>query len=72
VIVPRLRRVYEWSAHELGAPGLLGCFRDGSMTYAWPFEERSVWHPRRSVTLQMAHRMLPPERGARRDGDLPS
>jgi hypothetical protein len=72
VIAPRLQQVYEWSAHELGAPGLLDCIRDGSMTYAWPFEERSVWHPRRSVTLQLAHRMLPPERRARRNGNLPS
>ena len=72
VIVPRLQQLYEWSAHELGAPGLLDCIRDGSMTYAWPFEERGVWHPRRSITLQMAGRMLPPERRARRDGDLPS
>ena len=60
------RVVYEWSAHELGAPGLLDCIRDGSMTYAWPFEERSVWHPGKSVTLQLAHRMLPPEHRARR------
>jgi hypothetical protein len=72
VIAPRLQQLYQWSAHELGAPGLLDCIRDGSMTYAWPFEERGVWRPRKSVTLQMAHRMLPPERRARRRGDLPS
>jgi hypothetical protein len=35
------------------------------MTYAWPFEERDVWRPRRSIVLQLAHRALPPERGAR-------
>jgi hypothetical protein len=72
VIVPRLQQPYEWSAHELGAPGLLDCIRDGNMTYAWPFEERGVWRPRRSVILQMARRVLPPERRARRNGDLPS
>ena len=66
VIVPRLQRLYQWSAHELGAPGLLDCIHDGSMTYAWPLEDRSVWHPRRSVTLQLARRMLPPDRRARR------
>jgi hypothetical protein len=65
VIVPRLRQLFEWSAREVGAPGLLECTRDGAMTYAWPFEERDVWRPRRSFVLQMAHRALPPERRAR-------
>ena len=41
VIGPRLQQLYEWSAHELGAPGLLDCVRDGALTYAWPFEERA-------------------------------
>jgi hypothetical protein len=65
VIVPRLQHLFEWSAHELSAPGLLDCTHDGAMTYAWPFEERGVWRPRRSLILQMAHRALPPERWAR-------
>ena len=43
VIVPRLQRVYEWSAVELGEPRLLELVRDGSPIYAWPFEERHVW-----------------------------
>ena len=43
VIVPRLQRVYEWSAEELGEPRLLEFVRDGSPIYAWPFEERYVW-----------------------------
>jgi hypothetical protein len=45
VIVPRLQRVYEWSARELGEPRLLELVRDGSPIYAWPFEERYVWSP---------------------------
>jgi hypothetical protein len=61
VIVPRLERLYEWSARELGAPGLLDYIRDGSMTYAWPFEERDVWRPKLSLPLAMARRVLPPE-----------
>jgi hypothetical protein len=48
VIVPRLQRVYEWSAQELGEPRLLGLVRDGNPIYAWPFEERHVWHARSS------------------------
>ncbi len=43
VIVPRLQRLYEWSAAELGEPRLLELNRDGSPIYAWPFEERHVW-----------------------------
>jgi hypothetical protein len=70
VIVPRLQQLYEWSAHELSAPGLLDCTRDGALTYAWPFADRSVWRPRKSLILQAARRALPPERRDRRDGDL--
>jgi hypothetical protein len=63
VIVPRLQQLYEWSAHELAAPGLLDCVRDGALTYAWSYEDRSVWQqPSRSFVLQLAQRALPPER----------
>jgi hypothetical protein len=44
VIVPRLQRLYEWSAEELGEPRLLELVRDGNPIYAWPFEQRHVWH----------------------------
>jgi hypothetical protein len=64
LIQPRLRQLYVWSAHELGAPGLLSCLRDGAMTYAWPFERRDVWRPGTSVAVRAARRALPPERGA--------
>lgn len=43
VIVPRLQRLYEWSARELGDARLLDLVRDGSPVYAWPFEQRQVW-----------------------------
>ena len=43
VIVPRLQRLYEWSADELAEPRLLELVREGSPIYAWPFEERHVW-----------------------------
>jgi hypothetical protein len=46
VIVPRLQRLYEWSADELADPRLCGLVRDGSPIYAWPFEERHVWRAR--------------------------
>ena len=55
VIVPRLQRVYEWSAAELGEPRLLELVRDGNPIYAWPFEERHVW---RSPDLPLMARIL--------------
>lgn len=55
VILPRSQRLYEWSAHELDAPGLLGLVRDGNPIYAWPFEQRSVW---RSPQMPFAARLL--------------
>jgi hypothetical protein len=68
VIVPRLRQLYEWSAHELSTPRLLDCTGDGSLTYAWPYEARDVVarvSERDQLVLQMAHRARPPERPAR-------
>jgi hypothetical protein len=69
VILPRLQQLYEWSAHELAAPGLLDCVRDGALTYAWSFEDRGIWQPSQSFILQMAQRALPPERRARGRGE---
>jgi hypothetical protein len=43
VIAPRLQRLYEWSAEELGESRLLGLVREGSPIYAWPYEKRHVW-----------------------------
>jgi hypothetical protein len=62
VIAPRLQQLYEWSAHELGAPGLAECVRDGALTYAWAFEDRAVWQPPSSFMVRMTHRALPPAR----------
>jgi hypothetical protein len=45
VIVPRLQRLYEWSAQDLNEPRLLELVRDGNPIYAWPFEQRHVWRP---------------------------
>ena len=55
VIVPRLQRLYEWSAQELAEPRLLKLIRDGNPIYAWPFEERHVW---RSPHMPFAARAL--------------
>jgi hypothetical protein len=45
VIAQRGQQVYEWAAEELAEPRLLELIRDGSPTYAWPYEERHVWRP---------------------------
>jgi len=55
VIVPRLQRLYEWSAQELDEPRLLNLVRDGNPIYAWPFEQRHAW---RSPNTPPAARIL--------------
>jgi len=55
VIVPRLQRLYEWSAAELGEPRLLELVRDGNPVYAWPYEQRHVW---RTPEMPFAGRVL--------------
>ena len=55
VIVPRLQRLYDWSAEELDEPRLLGLVRDGNPIYAWPFEQRHVW---RRPNVPLAARVL--------------
>ena len=55
VIVPRLQRLYEWSAEELGEPRLLELVRDGGPVYARPFEQRHVW---RAPAMPVAARVL--------------
>jgi hypothetical protein len=48
VIAPRIQALYEWSARELGLPGLGGLARDGSPIYAWSYADRHVWQPARA------------------------
>jgi hypothetical protein len=55
VIVPRMQRLYEWSAQELEEPRLLELVHDGNPIYAWPVERRHVW---RSPTMPLAARGL--------------
>jgi hypothetical protein len=55
VIVPRLQRLYEWSAEELGEARLLELVRSGSPIYAFSFEQRHVW---RKPDMPLAGRVL--------------
>jgi hypothetical protein len=59
VIAPRLQILYEWSADELAAPELLDWVHDGNMIYAWPLEERGVWHPTPNLPVKLVRRLLP-------------
>jgi hypothetical protein len=58
VIVPRLQRLYEWSAEELGEPRLRELVRDGSPTTRGR-TKRNVWRARHMP-------FQPAERTARR------
>ena len=55
LIGPRLQQLYEWSAVDLGEPRLCELVRDGSPIYAWPFEQRHVWH---AQDMPLAARVL--------------
>ena len=67
VIAPGAQRLYDWSARELGHPGLCELIRDGSPTYAWPYEERHVWNPARIPLPARALKLATsPRRGSRR------
>ena len=58
MIVPRLRRVCEWSAHDLNEPRLLELVRDGDPIYVWPFEHRHVWRrPNMPITARVLERV---------------
>jgi hypothetical protein len=45
VIQPRLRRLYDWSARELGRPEISELVIDGTPAYAWSPDERREWKP---------------------------
>src|SRR5262245_7763537 len=59
VLTPRLAQLHACAAAELDAPDLLGCIRDGALTYAWAYEDRAVWQMPKSVMVRLARRALP-------------
>ena len=67
VIQPRLRHVYDWSATELGQPGLCDLLAGDVPCYAWPADDRLPWFPRPTVLARMARRAVP----AAADGHRP-
>lgn len=59
MVVPRIRQLYEWSAYELDAPGLLDCARGDIPTYAWSCEDGDVWRAQGSSLVRLARRIVP-------------
>jgi hypothetical protein len=45
VIYSRLTELYEWSAEELGHPGLRDLIHNRIPAYVWPGAEHAVWAP---------------------------
>ncbi|HUQ00638.1 MAG TPA: hypothetical protein VM093_09285 [Aeromicrobium sp.] len=58
VIQPRVERLYDWSAKELGIPELRGLLDGDVPAYAWDSAESDVWHPRPSRVARLARRVV--------------
>jgi hypothetical protein len=62
VIQPRLERLYDWSASELGIPGLRRLLSGEIPCYAWPPDDRQPWRPTPSRAARLAYALLPAPR----------
>jgi hypothetical protein len=51
IMLPRVQRLYEFAADDLGQPHLRDFIRDGSPVYAWPYEARAAWRQRKHRNL---------------------
>jgi hypothetical protein len=62
VIQPRVDRLYQWSAHELGIPEMAGLVSEGVPTYAWARSDdaqgHDPWRPRPSRTARLARAVV--------------
>ena len=58
IIVPRLERLYDWSAAALGISELRALLDPGRgvPSYAWDPEDAATWHPPPSVLARLARR----------------
>ena len=66
IIVPRLSGLYDWSARELGVPGLRTLLVDEGPTpaYAWDPKDAEFWHPHPSRLARAAQRAVPASSGS--------
>jgi hypothetical protein len=64
VILPRLTQLYDWSAAELGLPGLRALLIQPGATpaYAWDPRDAQVWHPEPSRLARAAQLAVSPLR----------
>ncbi len=62
IILPRIDRLYDWSASELGLPALRELLVDGHQgptpIYAWDPRDSHVWHPPASRLARAAQRLV--------------
>jgi hypothetical protein len=58
VILPRLRRLYDWSAQELALPGLRGLLIGETPSYAWDLVDADVWRFEPSLLARAARRWV--------------
>lgn len=61
VIAPRLRRLYDWSAEELGLPALRGLLTGQTPSYAWDLADAAVWRFEPSWLARVARRLIRPD-----------
>ncbi len=59
IIQPRLRALYDWSARDLGEPGLAGLLAGDVPTYAWDPADASDWTPPPRALVRLARRVVP-------------
>lgn len=63
VIQPRVQSLYDWSARELGIPGLRRLLCGETPCYAWPADDQQPWHPPPIRAARLVRRLLPAARG---------
>lgn len=60
VITPRIGLLYDWSATELGIPGLRERLDGAVPCYAWDPADADVWHPPARLWARCARQVLRP------------
>jgi hypothetical protein len=59
VIQPRVECLYDWSAAELGVPGLRQLICGQTPCYAWPPADQQPWNPPPSRLARLARTLIP-------------
>jgi hypothetical protein len=59
IIQPRVREIYDWSAHELGIPELSELLDGDVPAYAWDPTDDEAWRPHPTRLARWARRAVP-------------